>query len=147
MKSLGKVQELTRNEPPRLRSGKNSLAFFLGAFLAAQLIGLLAMGCKKEPPVPKVKETDRQSSPVEAAPSANDGRLSNAPVAVVISDSSDINATLHQLSLELRRYVVRTHSVPKNFEEFAAKSQAQIPPAPAGKKYAIQGQVVVLVTR
>ncbi len=58
-----------------------------------------------------------------------------------------MSATLNQLSLELRKYVVSTRSVPKDFEEFAAKSRVQIPPAPAGKKYAIQGQAVVLVKR
>ena len=68
---------------------------------------------------------------------------STAPA--VVPDTGDINATLHDLSLELRKYVVRTRSIPKTFEEFAAKSQVQMPPAPAGKKYAIQGQAVVLV--
>ena len=63
----------------------------------------------------------------------------------VIADSGDVNATLGQLSLELRKYVVRTRSVPKNFEEFIAKSHVQAPAAPPGKKYAIQKQAVVLV--
>ena len=67
--------------------------------------------------------------------------------AIVVQDSADMNTTLSRLSLELRKYVVRTRTVPKSFEEFLAKSQAQVPPAPAGKKYAIQGQAVVLVNR
>jgi len=58
-----------------------------------------------------------------------------------------MGATLQQLSLELRRYVVSTRSVPKNFEDFAAKSHLQIPPPPAGKKYIIQGHAVVLAKR
>lgn len=57
----------------------------------------------------------------------------------------DINATLHQLSLELRRYVVRTHKVPKDFGDFVARSQVQAPTPPPGKRYAIEGQYVVLV--
>jgi hypothetical protein len=69
------------------------------------------------------------------------------PKAAVIADSGDLNATLNQLSLELRKYVVRSRSVPKNFEDFLAKSGVQAPPAPAGKKYAIQDQAVVLVKR
>jgi hypothetical protein len=44
----------------------------------------------------------------------------------------------------LRRYVVRTHKVPKTFDEFAANSNVQFPPPPTGKKYAIEGQAVVL---
>ncbi len=69
------------------------------------------------------------------------------PTAVVIQDSGNVNATLDQLSLELRRYVVGTRSVPRNFEEFIAKSHVQAPPPPAGKKYAIKDQAVVLVKR
>ena len=67
-----------------------------------------------------------------------------APPAVV-ADTGDAAVTLHDLSLELRKYVVRTRSVPKTFEEFAAKSRLQMPAPPVGKKYAIQGQAVVLV--
>ena len=69
------------------------------------------------------------------------------PAAAVIPDTGDVNATLQRLSLALRDYVVRTRSVPKNFEEFAAKSQASFPPPPTGKKYAIEGQKVALVKR
>jgi uncharacterized protein (UPF0147 family) len=67
--------------------------------------------------------------------------------APVIPDSGDVNATLQQLTQALRDYVVRTRSVPKNFDEFAAKSQAHFPQPPAGQKYAIEGQKVVLVKR
>ena len=67
------------------------------------------------------------------------------PPAAVIPDTGDVNATLQQLSLALRDYVVRTRSVPKNFEEFAAKSQARFPPPPTGQKYAIERQKVALV--
>ena len=65
---------------------------------------------------------------------------------VVVSDGG-INATLKQLSLELRKYVVRTRSVPRNFEEFIAKSNVQAPAPPPGKKYAIENKAVVLVEK
>ena len=42
---------------------------------------------------------------------------------------------LEQLSLELRKYVVRTRSVPRNFENFITKYNVQAPAPPAGKKY------------
>ena len=75
-------------------------------------------------------------------------RMAEAPApAPVIADSGDVNATLQQLTLALREYVVRTRTVPKNFDEFAAKSQASFPQPPAGKKYAIEGQKIVLVKR
>jgi hypothetical protein len=74
--------------------------------------------------------------------------MTGAPApAAVIADTGDVNATLHQLTLALRNYVVRTRSVPKDFEEFAAKSQARFPLPPAGNRYAIHGQEVVLVKR
>jgi len=65
----------------------------------------------------------------------------------VVIDAADVDTALQQLSRELRTYVVRTRTVPRNFEEFATKSQLQVPPPPAGKKYAIRGQAVVLVKR
>ncbi len=65
----------------------------------------------------------------------------------VVADSGNVDAALQQLTTELRKYVVRTRSIPKTFEEFAAKSNAQFPPPPAGKKYAIADQAVVLVKR
>ncbi len=65
----------------------------------------------------------------------------------VITDSGDTGAVLERLTEELRRYVVATRSVPKDFEEFATKSKVQYPPAPAGKKYAIKSQSIVLVKK
>ncbi len=65
----------------------------------------------------------------------------------VVADTGDVNTTLQQLTQELRDYVVRTHTVPKNFDEFAAKSQVKFPPPPAGQKYEIAGQAVVLTKR
>jgi hypothetical protein len=74
--------------------------------------------------------------------------MSETPAsATIIPDSGDMNVTLQRLTQALRDHVVRTRSVPKNFEEFAAKSQVRFPLPPAGKKYAIQGQEVVLVKR
>ena len=74
--------------------------------------------------------------------------MAGAPApAVVIAEGADVNATLQKMTLALRDYVVRTRSVPKDFEDFAAKSQVRFPPPLAGKKYAIQGQEVVLVKR
>ena len=69
------------------------------------------------------------------------------PGAAVVSDQGGINATLEQLSLELRKYVVRSRSVPKTYEEFIAKSNVHAPPPPEGKKYVIENQAIVLVRR
>jgi hypothetical protein len=37
--------------------------------------------------------------------------------------------------------------MPKDFDDFLAKSGVQPPPPPAGKKYAIHGQVIALVNQ
>ena len=63
----------------------------------------------------------------------------------VVIDAADPDAALRQMTQELRDYVVHTRTVPRSFDEFVAKSHLQPPPAPAGKKYAIQGREVVLI--
>jgi len=73
--------------------------------------------------------------------------MATTPPAPVVSDAGNIDATLTQLTPELRNYALHTRSVPKNFEEFIAKSGVQAPAPPAGKKYAIQKKAVVLVKR
>ena len=69
------------------------------------------------------------------------------PPATIISDPGNIDATLSQLTSELHRYVLHSRSVPRDFEEFIAKSGVQAPAPPTGKKYAIQKRAVVLVKR
>jgi hypothetical protein len=73
--------------------------------------------------------------------------VAGASAPVVVPDTGDTDATLRELTLQLRRYVVSTRSIPRNFDEFAAKSLLQAPPPPAGRQYAIQGQQIVLVKR
>ena len=84
------------------------------------------------------------------APASPRGPLpGSAPPAAATSipDGGDTSATLRQLTQALRDYVVRTRSVPKDFEEFTTNSSVRFPPPPDGKKYAIRGQEVVLVNR
>jgi hypothetical protein len=101
------------------------------------LAAALAAGCKKQ-----------TSASGSTAPTPDPARPAmGAAAATTVPDTGDASAALAQLSLELRKYVVRTRSVPKNFEEFAAKSGVRAPTPPAGKKYAIQDQAVVLVKR
>jgi hypothetical protein len=116
----------------------------------ATAIGLSA--CKKQdagtPPSASAAPADQAGASPEAIPSAPRPPALAAPSSpIVVPDNPDVNSTLHELSLELRKYVLRTRSVPKNFDEFTTKGNVQPPPAPAGKKYAIDGQVIVLVKR
>jgi hypothetical protein len=123
-----------------------SCALLLGAALAA--------GCSKHPPAAGANAAtnaaapDAPASALAAPPSPRGpGPMVPPATAPTIADSGDVNAILGQLSMELRRYVVRSRSVPKNFDDSAAKAHLQVPPAPAGKKYAIENQAVVLVKR
>ena len=120
---------------------------WLGLVLALAFVA----GCSKKSPASSGQSgaaSDAASLPPPSQPPPGVGvPTANTPTPVVVAENPDINATLSQLALELRKYVVRTRSVPRNFEEFVAKSGIQVPPPPAGKKYAIEGQSVVLVKR
>jgi hypothetical protein len=67
-----------------------------------------------------------------------------APEPIVVPDSGSPDANLSQLSLALRKYIAGSRSLPKDFNDFLAKSGVQPPPPPAGKKYVMQGQVIAL---
>jgi hypothetical protein len=121
---------------------------------ALLLAATLAAGCSKHQPAAGANAATNaaQADPSAVAPAASPptrgpGPMRSSSTPAVIADSGDVNATLNQLSQELRKYVIGTRSVPKNYEEFAAKSHVQAPPPPAGKKYAIRDQAVVLVKR
>ena len=107
------------------------------------LLALLA-GCGREAKDPALAAAP---PPEQASPRGPIRLTEAAPPAPVIQGTNDVNATLQQLTVALRDYVVSTRSVPKNFEEFASKSQAQFPQAPAGQKYVIKGQEVILEKR
>lgn len=122
-----------------------------GFRLALTLLAVgLALGCKKpsEPAGGSAAASERNAGSESAPPSPRGpGPMPSAPTPTVIEAQANLNATLDQLSAELRKYVVRTRSVPKDFEDFLAKSQVQAPAPPAGKKYAIRNQAVVVVNR
>ena len=115
---------------------------------------ILASGCSKHQPATAANPATNavESGASQDAPAGPPTHRASAPVgasaiAAVVPDTGNLSATLDTLSQELRKYVVHTRSVPRNFEEFAAKSHLQAPPPPAGKKYAIKDQAVVLVKR
>src|SRR5271166_5715388 len=116
----------------------------LWVLLAAALAG----GCKRHEAVSAANDSGQGTSSPTAPPSPRGpGPMPVAGPETVVVDSSDTTNALGQLSRELRTYVIRTRSVPKDFDEFAAKAHLQAPPPPAGQKYAIQGQAVALVKR
>lgn len=124
-------------------------ARLLPLFGTLLLAAVLAAGCSKRQPA-KGDANDSRADAAAAAPAAptrGPGPVTVPTAGAVIADSADVNATLTALSSELRKYVIGTRSVPKDFEDFIGNSHVQAPPAPAGKKYAIKNQAVVLVKR
>jgi hypothetical protein len=119
--------------------------------LATALVG----GCGKPKAAATTQpNTNTASADVAGADSTPQGPLhgselqpATAASPVLIPDTGDTSATLSRLSLELRRYVLRTRTAPKSFEDFLAQSQIQAPPPPAGKKYLLQSGAVVLANR
>jgi hypothetical protein len=108
---------------------------------------VLTAGCSKEKPAAGQVGGPAEVTPAAPAsppPPSRGAPTAVAPTPVVVPESADVNSTLSRLTLELRKYVIRTRSVPKNFEEFVANARIQVPPPPAGRKYAIQNQAVVL---
>lgn len=111
----------------------------------------LGVGCAKRD---SSSETGMPTSPDQTTlPPASQPppALRNPPppptAPVRVAAQPDVNATLQALSLELRKYVVRTRTVPRSFEEFVERARVQAPPPPPGKKYALEGQAVVLVNQ
>ena len=69
------------------------------------------------------------------------------PVAIQSAENGDINATLAELTKELHHTMVGRR-LNRNFDEFVALRNLQVPPPPPGKKYAISQQwKVILVNK
>ena len=67
-----------------------------------------------------------------------------APPPASIPGDATAEAAAQQMTMELRRYVAYTRTIPQSFEDFMARHPMKFPAPPAGKKYAIEaGQVVI----
>jgi len=104
--------------------------------VATALVMAFAGACKKPPP-PTAESLERHRPPTLNSESA--------PIPIVVPDSGDTQANLSQLSTALRKYIAGSHRMPKDFDDFVAKSGVQPPPPPPGKKYVIQGPAVSLM--
>jgi len=112
-----------------------SKSFSLCIGISLLLVVGSVTACKKAPP-PTAESLARHGPHAmdEGAP----------PETIVLPDAGSPEANLNQLSSALRKYIAGSHRMPKDFEDFVAKSGVQPPPPPAGKRYVIQGQVVAL---
>jgi len=67
--------------------------------------------------------------------------LAEVPAPAMPATTPDLNV----LSMRLRDWIFANGRTPRNFEEFAATAHMQIPPPPAGKKYAITPRMRVVL--
>jgi predicted dinucleotide-binding enzyme len=124
--------------------------------LMVVLAGALAAGCKKHeaatqagasPSPDQPAASASGSAPQEAAPVAPAAAPADQ-VVVAIPAGANVNATLAELTRQVRRYIVRNKNAPSDFDAFVAAAHVQVPPPPTGKKYAITSKwKVVLVNR
>ena len=114
---------------------------------ATAVLITFATGCGKHSQAPAASTAPMTNSAVAEASEATqspDGTTASALPAAVDADGAP---DLAELSRRLRRWIVSHRRVPENFEEFAATAGVQVPPPPAGKKYAINKSTVLLVDR
>ena len=126
----------------------NFLKTVAPALLAASV---LLSGCGKKNSTTQSPPPETASAPAAAHAATPAAPVGHAPVAQAmpanapaIAANASAAAVTDQLSAELRRYVAYTRTIPKSFEEFIAHDPIKFPPAPAGKKYVINGAQVVL---
>jgi hypothetical protein len=158
--SISQARMLHSVQTPPARSGSFTaepgvvlLAIVKPAGLQILLIAGLAFGCGK-----KIGTADGNGSAGAGQPTSSQTPDTSAsaprgpqPTAVpsdprlqTMLAGADLSTRLGQLTTELRRYIAYTRTPPKSFEEFAAHARISVPPAPAGKKYAIADGKVVL---
>jgi hypothetical protein len=119
--------------------------------LAVGLGGLIVgftFGCssKKEESNLLPAETKPASAPATSPAPAPAAPAPTQPLAV--SPNANNDEILAQLTREVRKWIVGHQRTPQSFEEFASTTQVQVPPPPAGKRYALTKQMkVVLVNR
>ena len=126
-------------------------AMILRALLTFGLVAAtgLAVGCGKhdDAPAVAVAATNAPAPGDQTAPGTVPGAMPTPATQQVIAapENGDLNATLAELTRELRRTMIGRR-LSGSFEEFVAIRNLKVPPPPPGKKYAISKQWrVVLV--
>jgi hypothetical protein len=121
-------------------SGFTELILFMYRFFVfAILLATFAAGCKKEESPPP------QPGPAAAAPNQQIAPATSSPS--VVPPSAPKAPDLNALTLSLHHWIMRNQRHPANFEEFAADADIPIPPAPSGRKYAIDKSMSVILVK
>ena len=110
--------------------------------LALVAVGLMVSSCGKKTEALDASPLETHARVPEPIAAVSD---SNATPKLALSPVEDLDAVLAQLTREVRKWIVRHQRPPQNFEECAASAPMQIPPAPAGKKFALGKQMRVIV--
>ena len=110
--------------------------------LTLAMVALWMASCRKKAEVVNTS-TEESHAPI-AQPVTTVSDSNSAPM-LALPPAADLDAVLTQLTREVRKWIVRHQRPPQNFEEFAASASVQIPPAPAGKKFALSKQMRVVV--
>lgn len=112
-------------------------------------VAIFATGCgKKESGAPSAttaapQQTATQETAAATAPS-HSGYNPPTPAAMAAADKG--LPVLQQLNRSVIQYRMQNHRNPTRVEEVAAFAGIQVPPPPAGKKYAFNGRgLIVLV--
>jgi hypothetical protein len=152
-------QQPRLNDLPDEMKKKCCLKVFRCPQVAVKTLGLVlglttimaVSGCSKKP-TPTVDTTPTQSAPDQPVRQTVSVQPQEQPVVVQAPQSQAIKqqpaATpsgpdLAEINRSLIRWIVRNRRAPANFQEFASSAGAPIPPAPAGKKYIIGGNMHV----
>lgn len=112
-----------------------------GYTVAAFLSLALFVGCKKDTATGPAPETNSVAAEVSHAPVYS---MPKAP-AVVVTPAGQPDFS--EMNREVRRWILRNQRPPKSFEEFATSANAQFPPPPAGKKYALDKTMHVILVK
>lgn len=106
------------------------------------VVALVFFGCGKQAEL-RDAATPEAHAPV-AQPIIAFSNSSPQPV-LALTPAENLDATLTQLTREVRKWIVRHQRPPQNFEEFAASAPVPVPAPPPGKKFALNKQMRVIV--
>ena len=116
-----------------------------GLFATAALLGILSgIGCGKSKPSaasPSPEEFAAKAA-VTHEPVYTQKTVAVAPVVTPAGEPD-----MGELNRCLLRWVMGHRKKPDSFEEFAASANVVIPPAPAGKKYAIDKSMHIVLVK
>ena len=113
-------------------------------FLTACLL-VSWIGCGKHP-----ASSSPQSAPAADAttPSANPPATASQTDPSLATDEANLADMLKELTQVVRRFGAEQRRVPKSFEELVANGYlSRVPPAPAGKRFAIDKNLQVYLAK